>query len=196
LTSRNFVLMAKYLALHGRRRSYRIHLEGGQTLEELARALESFVRAVVEVTSVPRVELVAHSLGGIVVRLGLLDHDLAGCVKTVITLGTPHHGTHSARFADTVTIRELRPDSALMRRLASTPWPRGVRGATFWSRSDVMVLPPESATIEGTHQIEVTPFTHYSYLIDPRSWSLVRRELELAASRPSPTPSCDASPVA
>jgi len=44
----------------------------------------------------------------------------------------------------------------------------------------MMILPPESAALEGADQLEVTPFTHYSYLIDPRSWVLVRNELEAA----------------
>ena len=177
----DFMLMAQYLRLHGRKRSYRVHLDGGQTLSELATALGQFVRAVHEATGEPQVELVAHSLGGLVVRLMLLEQaDVVERIRTVITMGTPHNGTYPARFADTVITRELRPDSPLIGRLAATPWPRQVRGVTFWSKSDMLVLPPESAALDGTHQLEVTPFTHYSYLIDPRSWALVRRELELA----------------
>ncbi|MBW2453283.1 MAG: hypothetical protein JRI68_02180 [Deltaproteobacteria bacterium] len=176
----DFLLLSKYLWLHGRRRSYRVQLDGGEPLDRLAEGLVKLVDEVREVTGEPQVELIAHSLGGLVVRVALADFDLAPAVKTVITLGSPHHGTYSARYADTAVTRELRPDSPLIQRLAQRPWPTGVQGVTFWSKSDVFVLPPESAALEGTDQIEVTPFTHYSYLIDPRSWSLVRRELELA----------------
>ncbi len=181
----DFMLMSKYLWLHGRRRSYRVTLAGGQPLERLAEALVKFVREVIEVTGEPQVELVAHSLGGLVVRIALADFDLSGAVKTVITLGSPHHGTYPARYADTTVTRELRPDSELIQRLSAVPWPAAVHGVSFWSKSDVFVLPPESAALEGTDQIEVTPFTHYSYLIDPRSWNLVLKELELHTPAPA-----------
>lgn len=175
----DFLLLSKYLWLHGRRRSYRVQLEAGLPLPRLGEGLAELVREICAVTGAPQVELIAHSLGGLVVRLALADHDLAGLVKTVITLGSPHAGTYSARYADTAITRELRPDSPIIQRLAQSPWPAEVHGVSFWSQSDVFVLPPESAALEGTDQIEVTPFTHYSYLIDPRSWTLVRRELEL-----------------
>jgi len=181
----DFSLMSTYLWLHGRRRSYRVHLDGGLSLERLAEALAKSVRDVVEVTGEPQVELIAHSLGGLVVRIALAEFDLAAAVKTVITLGSPHHGTYPARYADTTVTRELRPDSELIKRLSAIPWPPQVHGVTFWSKSDVFVLPSESAALEGTDQIEVTPFTHYSYLIDPRSWALVRKELELATPAPA-----------
>lgn len=178
----DFLLMAGYLYLHGRKRSYRIGFDTTQTIADRARALAGFVEEVVETTGEPQVDLVAHSLGGLLVRLALSDFDLARRARLVITLGTPHAGTYPARFADTPITRELRPDSPLVRRLAATPWPAEVRGVSFWSRSDMLVLPPESAALAGTEAVEVTPFTHYSYLIDPRSWALVREQLERFAA--------------
>jgi hypothetical protein len=64
-----------------------------------------------------------------------------------------------------------------MRQLRRQPWPRQIRGVTLWSKNDLFVLPPESATLSGTKKIDMTPFTHYSYLIEPKSWETVRREL-------------------
>ena len=172
-----FLLMAWYLRLQGRRRSYKIHFESGQSFDEMAEALARFVCDVKKVTGEKKVEIVAHSMGGIVARLAIHEHRLTKSVKTLITLGTPHRGTYPARFANTNLTRELRPDSDLMSRLVKRPWPRRVRGVTFWSRNDLFVLPAESAAAEGTEQIEVTPFTHYSYLIDPKSWAAVERAL-------------------
>jgi len=116
-------------------------------------------------------------MGGIVARLAIHEHRLARSVRTLITLGTPHRGTYPARFANTNLTRELRPDSDLMSRLIKRPWPRRVRGVTFWSRNDLFVLPAQSAAAEGTDHVDVTPFTHYSYLIDPKSWAAVGRAL-------------------
>jgi len=173
----NFLLMAWYFWLMGRKRSYRIHFEPGRPTEQMASLLAEFIIEVKKVTGEDRVDLVAHSLGGIVARLAISDHDLAPSVKTLITLGTPHKGTYAARYANTKMLRDIRPDSDLIKRLNNTPWPEGVRGATFWSRNDLLVLPAESAIMEGTEQVDITPFTHYSYLISPKCWILVEREL-------------------
>lgn len=173
----DFLLMATYLWLHGRKRRYAIEFQAGRSIEDKAAALAAFLREVVEATGEPAVDVVAHSLGGVIVRLALVEHDVAPLVRSAIMLGSPHRGTYPARYASTRTTLDLRPDSPLVQRLSGARWPSGVRGVSFWSKNDIVVLPPESAALEGTTQIEVTPFTHLSYLVDPRSWALVRKEL-------------------
>ena len=173
----NFLLMAWYLRLHGRSRSYKIHFDGGQSMDQMAAALARFIRAVRKATGEPQVDLVAHSMGGLVARLAVTEHRLGGSVKTLVTMGTPHRGTYPARYANTVNLRDLRPDSDLIRRVNSKPWPAKVRGVTFWSKGDLFVLPAESAAVPGTEQVDMSPFTHYSYLIDPRSWAAAARAL-------------------
>jgi triacylglycerol esterase/lipase EstA (alpha/beta hydrolase family) len=124
-----------------------------------------------------KVDIVAYSLGGVVSRLAIIDHHLENRVRTLVTMGTPHHGTFPARYVDTVLGRSLRPGSPTIQRLKNSPWPKEVRGVTFWSKNDLLILPPEAAAVEGTSQIDMSPFTHFSYLIDPRSWAAVRSAL-------------------
>jgi len=172
-----FIPMAWYLWLQGRKRSYKINFEHGQSIDQMAQALNRFVADVLKATGERQVEIVAHSMGGIIARLALARRGSAQRVKTLITLGTPHRGTHVARFANTELTLELRPDSALMRRLAAISWPARVRGVSFWSRADLLVLPPESAALDGTEQVDASPITHYSYLIGPRCWVAVGQAL-------------------
>jgi pimeloyl-ACP methyl ester carboxylesterase len=176
-TRGDFLPMSGFFWLAGRRRSYRIHFPRGQGVEEMARRLAAFVRKVMKVTGERKVDLVAHSLGGLVSRLAVLEHGLSRNVGTLITLGSPLQGTHCARFANTDTLRELRPSSPLLKRLEKKPWPRSVRGISFWSRSDLLILPAQAATTRGMEAVEMTPFTHYSYLLDPKGWVAVREAL-------------------
>lgn len=173
----NFLLMALYLRVYGRKRNYRIFFDPKQTVERRAARLARFIDRVVEVTGEPKVDIVSHSLGGLFVRLALANPSTAAKVLTVVTLGAPHAGTYAARYAGTPTLRQLRTDSALISRLKTIPWPIGVRGFTCWSKNDLFIIPPESARLEGTRGIDLTPFTHYSYLIDPKAWATVRRAL-------------------
>ncbi len=181
-----FLPMAGYFWLRGRRRRYSIDLSRGRSVDAMARRLARYVGRVVEKTGEPRVDLIAHSLGGIVARLALAEHDLAPMVRTLITLGSPHHGTWTARYGAGTTTRALRPDSPLMRRLARSPLPQGVRVVSFWSKNDVFIVPAESAVLEGATAIDVTPFTHYSYLLLPESWAKVADALEKPLASPRP----------
>ena len=174
----NFLLMAGYFRLMGRRRSYKIHFDPGQSMADMAAALADFITQVLAVTGAPQVEMVAHSLGGIVARMAITDHGLGGdTVKTLVTLGSPHRGTYAARFANTETTRLLRPDSDFMKTLADTPLPAGVRTVCLFSHNDLLVIPGPMACLPGSREVDVTPFTHYSYLLDPKSWSVVWQEL-------------------
>ncbi len=174
----NFLPMSLSLALRGRRRSYKVHFESNQTTEQMAESLAAFIEQVKEVTGHSQVEMICHSLGGIVGRLAILDYDLADSVKTFISLGSPHHGAMLARFGNTEKINDLRPDSELMKRINAAKWPESVRGVCFWSRNDVIVWPENSAEIDGCESVDASPFTHYSYLVDPVSWKMVANVLE------------------
>jgi pimeloyl-ACP methyl ester carboxylesterase len=174
----DFLPMAGYLWVRGRKRSYRVHFDGGTPPQEQASQLAAFVEEVLEVTGESQVEIVAHSLGGVAARLAILDHDLGPVVKTLITLGSPHGGTYPARYGNTLTTRDLRPESELIVRLSEAGWPEDVRGVTLYSHSDLVILPALSAAVPGTEQRDMTPFTHYSYLIDPDGWAAVATALE------------------
>lgn len=174
----DFMLMSWYLWFMGRKRSYRIFFDRGQTIGEMAKALARFIRKVKKVTGQPRVDLVAHSLGGVVCRMALAEHRLGTSVATLVTMGSPHQGTWSARYASTANIKDLRPDSDLVHRLNSRPWPRSVRVVNFFSTSDLLVVPPESALTKGAEAVDMSPFTHYSYLLDRRCWARVHEALQ------------------
>ena len=172
----NFVYLGGYLAMTGRRRRYAIQFDAGTDIAERAQALVEFVREVRAVTGADEVDLVAHSLGGLIARVALTEVGFARQVRTIVTLGSPHAGTFSARFAGTVLTRAIRRDADTFSNLG--PPPPGVRAISLWSRNDLLVLPPESAAWPGAEHVEVSPFTHYSYLLEPRGFRIVGRLLD------------------
>ncbi|MDD5223360.1 MAG: alpha/beta hydrolase [bacterium] len=174
----NFLPMSWYMWLMGRKRSYRVQFNPNHSMEQMAEALARFIRELKKVTGEKKVEIVAHSMGGLIARMAITGHRLGSSVNTLITLGAPHQGTYSARYAGTKLTRGLRPDSELIKKINRGKIPSGIRVVTFWSRNDLMIIPPESAVLEGAEQVDASPFTHLSYLIDPKSWSSVHRALE------------------
>lgn len=176
----NFTPMRTAFELMGRSRSYGLSLSDGLDLDALGERLRADIRRVIAVNELPddaKVDVVAHSMGGVVTRIALEDPETAARVRTVVTLGTPHRGTYAARYADTIRARALRPKSELMTRLAAQePWagpPTMPRLVCFWSEADMMILPAEGATVEGAESVEMEGFTHAGYLLHPRCFGRV-----------------------
>lgn len=68
--------------------------EGIKGWEESAKLLAHEIQAALNLYSVPKVNIVAHSRGGLFTRYLLRTNPgIAAQVETVVTLSTPHHGT-------------------------------------------------------------------------------------------------------
>lgn len=169
----DFAPMALYLRNKGRRRSYSIRFEGGGDVEARGGQLARFILQVLEANGESQVDVVAHSLGGVIAWTALVDHSMGPKVRRLVTMGSPHGGTYAARLGNTPVTWDLRPNSPFLQRLRKSPFPSTVKATSFWSASDLVILPAESAALPNSQQIEMTPFTHYGYLIHPRSWHAV-----------------------
>ena len=112
----------------------------GTSVEQLAGQLVADVERTLSRTAADKVHLVGHSLGGVIIAQAIADPRLNGRVDTVVTLGAPFGGSPWAGllpFAEIV--RALRPGSPLLRRLASTPLPDGVRWLSVTAALDIIV---------------------------------------------------------
>lgn len=79
------------------------------SVEERASALADAVRSLPE----SRVHLVAHSMGGIDARYAISRLDLHERVASLVTIGTPHHGTPLARLGNFLPVAGLRRVAAV-----------------------------------------------------------------------------------
>jgi pimeloyl-ACP methyl ester carboxylesterase len=97
-------------------------------------------------TGAPRVHLVGHSLGGLIVRSALAANAaLSSKTATAVTIASPHHGTSLARIA-------LGPCAPILHRGARPAHPeagapRPVRWLAYYSDGD-RVVPPASARLD------------------------------------------------
>ncbi|OBG28524.1 hypothetical protein A5764_25025 [Mycobacterium sp. 852002-51057_SCH5723018] len=112
----------------------------GNSVEQLADNLVAEVQRTLSRTGADKVHLVGHSLGGVIIAQAILDSRLAGRVDTVVTLGSPFGGSPWAGALPLVEIvRALRRGSPLLRRLAATPLPDGVRWLSVTAALDIVV---------------------------------------------------------
>lgn len=122
---------------------------------EMAVAVEHLL----ERTGQARVDVVAHSMGGLATRVYLREHP--GRVRRVVFLATPHRGTVSAYVAFGKGREEMLPRSAFLSELnAAPPVPPGVEALTVRTFLDTHILPGSSATLPGVPDVIVCCPTH------------------------------------
>jgi triacylglycerol lipase len=129
-------------------------------------------------TGAARIDIVAHSMGGLATRYYLLNGGDAH-VRRVVFLATPHRGTMSAHFAWGEGAREMEPKSTfLLGLLRAHPVPPGVRAITIRTPVDLHVVPVESAMLPGIPNLEVCCPTHAGLLDDDETFELIARFLK------------------
>ncbi|MBT6179803.1 MAG: hypothetical protein HOI23_21360 [Deltaproteobacteria bacterium] len=179
----NFIPMQSYFRLRGQAPSISVGFSDTSSIECMADELKSTLRSLIIRNQLPpkSIDIVAHSLGGIISRVTLQDEDLHPFVRTLVTLATPHAGSGLARYLDTPTCRGLRPGSELLQTLElQNGWGQNEtpRLVAFWTPKDCILIPAESAKLEGAENICSPDCTHVSFLIRPSAWDTIIKVLE------------------
>lgn len=125
-------------------------------------------------------DVVAHSIGGVMVREVLRRQpELAGRVRQIVTLGSPHHGTAVLRWMRFGAIyRLLRRDSDYLRRLPDfrTLSPR-TAVTTIATQHDLVVYPTSTAHLTGAQHITLSGVSHLGLMTEPGVMTLVEKAL-------------------
>jgi len=113
-----------------------------------ARLLADEVEQACEDSGHERVHVIGHSLGGVIARYYVQRMGGDARVHTLVTLGTPHHGTLAAMVPlPHQAIRQLRPGSDVLVELAGPAPGCGTRFVAFHSDLDEMVVPTANARL-------------------------------------------------
>jgi hypothetical protein len=129
-----------------------------------SRQLGWFVDQVREATGAAEVDLVGHSMGGVVARYYVTLAGGDGYVKNLITLGSPHGGTEISRIGIGHPTRELLLGSKLLARLAAAPPPRNTRMTLVWSRADALVPGARQIALPSSEVIMYDDLGHVALL--------------------------------
>jgi len=152
-----------------------------RSAESYARVLARRMERLLAARPGERIDVVTHSMGGLILRLVLSRHPhLAAGVRRIVTLGTPHRGTallrtirfgaayrmmsRGAPFLQTLpTFEESAPDAAV---------------TTVASAHDLVVYPVSTAHLPGARQITLERVGHLGLLTERRVQELVADRLE------------------
>jgi len=164
LANRSTLLpLAGYLRWRGFRQVLSFNYRSSEGVEPGAIALRDYLRRHVRGG---RIDLVCHSLGGLVARVYVQQLGGARRVDHCITLATPHQGTYNSYWVASRVGRDLRPDSPLLARLAASSDRAGaVRFLSIVAGSDNLVVP----RIFSAHEevVRVPDVGHVGLLFTP-----------------------------
>ncbi|XQE86609.1 lipase family alpha/beta hydrolase [Streptomyces microflavus] len=179
-----FVLLRRALARHGRR--HLASLNYSPLTRDLRTAAELLGRHVEEVcarTGQREVDIVGHSLGGLIARYYVQRLGGDRRVRTLVTLGTPHGGTAVAPGAGIHPIvRQMRGGSTLIEELRRPAPGCRTRFVSFWSELDQVMVPVETACVDHPDldavNVRVTGIGHLALPVHPAVAAAVREALE------------------
>ncbi|MDZ4676025.1 MAG: hypothetical protein SGI74_00830 [Oligoflexia bacterium] len=144
------------------------------------------VNEVMRVTGCDQVDIVAHSLGGIVSRTYMSLGEGRGRVKRLITLGTAHQGTALSFLAKGLSRGALDYDmkmkSFLLRLLENTALPNNSEVVSIYSAFDWTVVPSDNAIIRGQPEssfknVKLDYLGHTGLLYSNEAFDVVTKEI-------------------
>ncbi|MET9646574.1 esterase/lipase family protein [Streptomyces syringium] len=145
-----FVLLRRSLRRHGWTQVSSLNyspLTGD--LRTAAAVLGGHIEEICGRTDQERIDIVGHSLGGLIARYYIQRLGGDTRVRTLVTLGTPHRGTTVAPLMSAhPLVRQMRPDSEVIAELSRPAPDCGTQFIAFWSDLDQIMVPVETARID------------------------------------------------
>ena len=137
------------------------------SIHNIAKELDAYIEFVCAKTGAQHVDLIGHSMGGIVGRTYLLSNArCASRVHSLVTLGSPHGGTAMAKFGLGHIGTQLHPKSDFLKNLNKLPEASPV--TVIWSRSDPLVPSGRYGHLEGAEEIVFDDLGHLSLMRSKR----------------------------
>ena len=155
-------------------------------------AIDAAVQALTRSTGRPPL-LVGHSMGGLSARAWLAGQPDAAAadarVAGVVTVGTPHRGTWSARLGFTTNTRQMRIGSRWLVALAARESAaRRARFTCFYGHADNLVFPAGQATLADADNRHLAGVAHVAMLFEPAVLAEVLRRVNAQVDLQVDTP--------
>lgn len=167
-----------------------------QRPDALAEKIAEKIERICQRTGLRKFHIVGHSKGGLIARRYIQSLGGADRVKSVVTLGTPHHGTPTAALGVWLmgagllsrSPYDLLPNSPFLRRLREEQFPASIPLTSIYSRHDLVcpwwaaVLVPRPGETSMVN-LPVVGVGHTALTYDPGVYVLVRRQLLAAVEQ-------------
>jgi triacylglycerol lipase len=149
--------------------------DGRAPIAELAAQVGGAVRALSHRHGGAKVDVVAHSMGALATRTYLQRGDGKTFLRRFVSISGPHQGTMLAYALRRAGVRDMRPNSDLLRMLDADAEPFGdVQVHVLYTPWDLMILPASSGLLRyATSARKLDVKLHRFMISDPIAVSAV-----------------------
>ncbi|GLX07164.1 MULTISPECIES: esterase/lipase family protein [Microbispora] len=175
--STNFATLQAYLVANGwsagRLYGYNYNWAGSNVIS--AQGLAAFVNQIKASTGASKVDIVNHSMGGLVTRYYLQKLGGAANVDHVASLAGANHGTtYASACTINISCIEMLPGSAYIVSLSGDETPGSAKYGTWVSPCDGIIIPYTSTRLSGADNHTLACVDHLSILSNIQAMSGIR----------------------
>lgn len=171
----------------GLRNLYTINLPPWKNVEALTERLALKIDELRLAGAGDKVNLVGHSMGGIIARNYLQLRGGAERVDRCVLLAAPNHGSKLAPFAISRLGESLVPGSSFLNRINAAHLPHPERIIAIYSRHDNIVLPWQNARLPEARNIELAGMGHVGILYSRSALAALVEGLSETNTAPFPS---------
>lgn len=135
------------------------------------------IRELIDEKNLHNVIIIAHSKGGLIAKHLLAFNSQDGRVVKVIAIATPFKGSSLAKLIPGKVIKELHPESEIIKKLHSRA-SVNQKIISIFGEYDNHVWPTENCRLEGAKNIQVNIHGHHKILFDKRVINIILEEIE------------------
>lgn len=137
------------------------------SMEAMAAQVQAEVQAFQQSTGAEKVDIVAFSMGALVVRCFLQKMGGRTDIRRFVSISGPHHGTWTAYLGWNAGSRQMQPGSVFLQELNSQSDPWGdVKVFSFWTPYDRTIIPPSSSILPHAQNRTFNVLIHHWMLSD------------------------------
>jgi triacylglycerol esterase/lipase EstA (alpha/beta hydrolase family) len=158
-------------------------------IDDYAPLVDEALARLCQETGHEKAVVVAHSMGGLVVRAYIRKYGAARIAR-VITLGTPHRGTGLANFGTGLNSRQMEWRGSATQGKASQ-WLEELEASenpairslfvSIYSHHDNIVSPQTSSQLAGAENIELAGVGHVALAMTPAVQKIIVEKIRLAS---------------